>query len=254
LTAAHCVVEDGKLATGIRIISGNVDRTKGELSSGYALFVHPKFNETTLENDIALVQLPEEALRITPLIPITDSKLNEDLTSSFRRGILFGWGAKFDLRILNNLMSTSTDYLSEEELEEIRWPKLLQQVEVTIFPAQKCFAAYAAAGLEPKGKNLLCAGAVGKGACEGDSGGPLLVLSDQYGYVQVGVASYQRYCAEPGLPTVYTRVSDYYTWIEEITHSRAEFPTSEHRRLLNAPQSTPRSSACGENCTVIQKQ
>ena len=56
----------------------------------------------------------------------------------------------------------------------------------------------------------------GKGACEGDSGSPLVYreLSDDP-YYQVGIASFGNYkCGLEGIPDVYTKVEAYLPWIE----------------------------------------
>lgn len=52
----------------------------------------------------------------------------------------------------------------------------------------------------------------GKDACEGDSGSPLM---DANG-LQVGIVSWGGGCGVAALPGVYTRVSNYISWIESI--------------------------------------
>lgn len=55
-------------------------------------------------------------------------------------------------------------------------------------------------------KYLLGNGTVG--SCNGDSGGPLLVDGIQVGLVSFGVSD-----CSAGYPSVYTRVTDFYSWI-----------------------------------------
>ena len=55
----------------------------------------------------------------------------------------------------------------------------------------------------------------------GDSGGPIFQWAGQY-WEQVGIVSYGDGCAQPGLPGVYTRLSYYYQWIEEILERDGE--------------------------------
>lgn len=58
---------------------------------------------------------------------------------------------------------------------------------------------------------------------QGDSGGPLVSKNGSV-WVQGGVVSFGRGCAEPGIPGVYARVSEYQAWINSfITENRPGF-------------------------------
>lgn len=70
----------------------------------------------------------------------------------------------------------------------------------------------------------MCAGGVkGKDSCSGDSGGPLLYVSQngkKQRYMQQGIVSYgSQDCAIGGYPTIYTKVSYYIDWILDNIHS-----------------------------------
>jgi secreted trypsin-like serine protease len=56
---------------------------------------------------------------------------------------------------------------------------------------------------------------------KGDSGGPIFQWAGQY-WEQVGIVSYGRGCAEPNQPGVYTRISYYYDWINDILKNHNE--------------------------------
>uniref|UniRef100_A0A3Q1IHJ5 Peptidase S1 domain-containing protein n=1 Tax=Anabas testudineus TaxID=64144 RepID=A0A3Q1IHJ5_ANATE len=62
--------------------------------------------------------------------------------------------------------------------------------------------------------NMMCAGlpAGGKDTCQGDDGGPLVIKQNSH-WIQGGVTSFGIGCALPNLPGVYTRVSQYQSWI-----------------------------------------
>jgi len=63
-------------------------------------------------------------------------------------------------------------------------------------------------------ESYLCAYRLGKGACQGDDGGPLII--EQNGkFVVIGVASGGHGCGAQGYADIYTRVSHFREWIEQ---------------------------------------
>jgi secreted trypsin-like serine protease len=78
----------------------------------------------------------------------------------------------------------------------------LRQVQVPIETDAECARSVP----EYRPGAMVCAGYPrgGKDACEGDSGGPMVV-----GGRLVGVVSYGRGCARPGQPGIYTRLAGY---------------------------------------------
>lgn len=61
-----------------------------------------------------------------------------------------------------------------------------------------------------KKKTLLFLGEGIVGSCNGDSGGPLLINGTQVGIVSFGASD----CAA-GMPSVYTRLTEFYEWVNQ---------------------------------------
>ena len=79
----------------------------------------------------------------------------------------------------------------------------------------------------------------------GDSGGPVFQWAGQY-WEQVGIVSYGDGCAQPGLPGVYTRLSYYYHWIEQILER-----DGEHLEPPISPYTTDSNSAYQSSRNVL---
>ncbi len=89
------------------------------------------------------------------------------------------------------------------------YPERLQEVELPVVDREICNAPEAYDGSITE--NMLCAGYAqgGEDSCKGDSGGPLMVFSEeQDGWVQTGVVSWGEGCAEPNHYGVYTHLSN----------------------------------------------
>ncbi|CAF0825544.1 unnamed protein product [Adineta steineri] len=92
-------------------------------------------------------------------------------------------------------------------------PYTLQQAIIQLLPT--CSSVYGGYN----SRTQLCAGIQGGGrdTCQGDSGGPLVYQarkSDQW--VLVGITSYGAGCARVNYPGIYTKVSAYLSWIQQV--------------------------------------
>jgi len=83
-------------------------------------------------------------------------------------------------------------------------------------------------------------------ACLGDSGGPVLYWTGRY-WEQVGVVSYTYHCGRAGYPGIYTRISPYWEWMENVLNQKREyiepqdpspFPTTTTTRFTKTPRPT----------------
>ena len=73
-------------------------------------------------------------------------------------------------------------------------------------------------------ENMICAQAVGRDACRGDSGGPLAVMVQNGSYSQIGIVSWSRGCARQGYPGVYTRLTAVLPWLTKTINSASSIP------------------------------
>ncbi|CAF3382821.1 unnamed protein product [Rotaria socialis] len=89
-----------------------------------------------------------------------------------------------------------------------------------------------------------------------DSGGPIFQWAGQY-WEQVGIVSYGNGCARPGQPGIYTRLSYYYDWINNILKNDNEHlepvfpsdatPTMKINTTTIINESTPSTKSDGLN-------
>lgn len=196
VTAAHCVF-DGRVErpSAVDILVGTTSlKSGGTRVDVDTIVVHPRYNERTSENDIALLRLALPVdVETLPVVTLADEVA---LTSAGTLATAIGWG----------------DTLVKGD----RFPVDLRKVRVPIVTNRVCNGPRSYAG-EVKVK-MLCAGfaAGGKDSCQGDSGGPLVVPDGDGGFALAGVTSWGARCAAPNKYGVYTRVARFATWIEKV--------------------------------------
>lgn len=95
-------------------------------------------------------------------------------------------------------------------------PALLQVADVPIITYEECDTALGPdSGLHP---DNICTGPLsgGTGACNGDSGGPLLQRLENDEWLQIGITSWGRNpCAAENHPSVWVGVGNFLDWIHE---------------------------------------
>uniref|UniRef100_A0A3B3VIY1 Peptidase S1 domain-containing protein n=1 Tax=Poecilia latipinna TaxID=48699 RepID=A0A3B3VIY1_9TELE len=194
LTAAHCISRDGFHYVFQHLLS--------------EIICHPEYDSLTSENDICLLKL-SAPVDFTPYIqPICLASEN----STFHDG-LASWVTGFGVT-----------------------GNSLQEVQVPIVGNNRCMCYYYETFMNAllfnpnlNTNNYLCAGFKegGKDSCQGDSGGPLMVqLQNSSQWVQAGIVSFGEGCAVPMKPGVYTRVSQYQSWINDTSSKPVDFLTS----------------------------
>ncbi|XP_041830805.1 testisin-like [Melanotaenia boesemani] len=192
MSAAHCLygatTKELQVSLGIQNLQGE---NPNEVSRGVATIItHPDY-DNSFNNDIALLQLSS---------PV-------EFTDYIRPVCVAASGSVFN----NGTESWVTGWGKIKEEVSLPSPETLQEVKVPVIGNRQCNCLY---GVGTITDNMICAGVLagGKGPCWGDSGG--LMMSKQGSvWVQSGIVSFGRGCAQPNLPGVYARVSRYQSWI-----------------------------------------
>ena len=195
VSAAHCFSTSGNSAS-IRVKAGvnDYNAADGIWLSPAKIVVHPHYNTTTNENDIALIELSEAPHG--SIIPLIDSK------SSLPPGTALevtGWGLTEDGRPSRELRMAVVPYVDNAICNNP------SSYNGSILPGMMC------AGRREGGVD----------SCQGDSGGPL-VWEKPDGAVLVGVVSFGEGCARKLKYGVYTRLSLYRDWINQVVLSAAD--------------------------------
>ncbi|NMI61009.1 MULTISPECIES: trypsin-like serine protease [unclassified Streptomyces] len=198
LTAAHCVKDEhgksydwkahGAVVTGTSQLpsAGGTDLHGGTATSVLRQWNHPSYNPSTIDNDIAVLTL-DGPVKAKPIRMTTSGD-----TASYASGTkatLYGWGRT----------SSATQDISGT----------LKTATLPIKSDATCGGYYKAEFI--KG-HMVCAGNPATGsdtgttsACNGDSGGPLIVGGRIVGVVSWGVVD----CVQKGAYSVFTKVSTY---------------------------------------------
>ncbi|MED6262422.1 hypothetical protein ATANTOWER_019244 [Ataeniobius toweri] len=174
------------------------------LRSVSQVIVHPNFNNTLFNNDIALMKLRS-------VVAFTD----------FIRPIcLAGSGSQF----FNATSCWSTGWGKRLSNQTLPVTEKLQQVQIPVIGNKQCACSYIPTDATITSQ-MICAGQENKGTCQGDSGGPLQCKQNSK-WIQAGITSFGIPCATAGFPEVYARVSDFQTWITgQIIGTTAGFVT-----------------------------
>lgn len=222
LTAAHCVT--GQSSNDLEILVGSqtldVDPSSALLKDVASIHIHPNYSRSTDRNDIALIRLSEPADPdaggvSTAVLARAGTDRTLDSEPSYNEILsALGWGV--------------ISY--EGANKDPEYPSLLQEVALDYLPNSTCQNLYNRnANSETIYGSMICAretnpdtgDAFGEDSCQGDSGGPLFVtLNPLNDSPQVGVTSFGYTCGDFTIPGVYTRVSSFLGWIEQVTSTQ----------------------------------
>ncbi|NXX79416.1 OVCH2 protein, partial [Urocolius indicus] len=212
VTAAHCfnlkeLYRDlWMVVTGLHDLAEQEYRQKRSVKQ---YIIHPSFNKTTMDSDIALLQLAEP-LEFNHYVRPVCLPAKEEVVQPSRVCVVTGWGAP----------------------EEGRGKgKKLHQLEVPILVLDTCQSYYINLPSAVT-QRMTCAGfplEEGKDSCTGDSGGPLVCPSEDNSgfYTLHGITSWGLGCGRKNYPGVYTNVGVFVDWIKQSVNSSGMYEENQ---------------------------
>lgn len=209
LTAAHCT--NGQSNETLTLLGGSTSVGNGTSMQINTIVQHPNYDATTTINDISLLRFDPISFTETlyPIALPTTGQFFDEGTEC----VISGYGLT----------------------EEFVLPFRLLAANVTVSDQEKCVQNYGFMGICIARSIMICAaGTQGKDTCNGDSvrsficntflpilesvfcyfsqGGPLVCNE-----VLTGITSFGIGCGIAWFPGIYTKVTSYRSWINEIT-------------------------------------
>jgi len=190
LTAGHCVRPSAP--SSYSIMAGSTRRLgdQGAIRAAVVRIIrHPQYNPQTIRNDVAVLWFANR-LQFGPRIQRIGLPAQGTPVTNNAMTFVTGWGLRQE-----GVGSSLAD--------------ILQYTVKPVVSNQACNVSYSGRISD----DMLCAGLRngGRDACQGDSGGALIING-----VQHGIVSWGRGCARPNFPGVYTRVSFFTNWIRSV--------------------------------------
>nr|P35003.1 RecName: Full=Chymotrypsin-like serine proteinase; Flags: Precursor [Haliotis rufescens]CAA50572.1 unnamed protein product [Haliotis rufescens] len=189
LTAAHCLSNSAssyRLGFGM-LRMNNVDGTE-QYSSVTSYTNHPNYNGNAAgyPNDIAV-------LRLTSSMDTSSSAVGPSV-----------W-------LLVERLCRTNMYDQRMGKTQWRWqhPNNLQKVDMTVLTNSDCSSRWSGISGATVNSGHICIFESGRSACSGDSGGPLVCGNTLTGITSWGISS-----CSGSYPSVYTRVSSFYNWVQ----------------------------------------
>ncbi|ALC47976.1 CG11313 [Drosophila busckii] len=207
LTAAHCVIGEVEKKVGrlTRVRVGEHDLSTDRDCHNEVcnppiqefnieqVIAHPEYDPSSnnKHHDIALIRLSAPVVLneyIQPVcLPLASTRSAISPVEVFT---VSGWGRSLTARKSN----------------------VKQRLDIRFVDGKACSKKFEEANIRLISNQLCAGGEFARDSCDGDSGGPLMRLTSAW-FLE-GVVSFGNRCGLAGWPGVYTRVSEYISWIE----------------------------------------
>ncbi|XP_076668155.1 ovochymase-2 [Andrena cerasifolii] len=205
LTAAHCVNNiDDRVPVEVRLGNVNIHSYMGSQRIPISNIIsHPRYRRSTNYNDVAILKLKFKAhisITVMPICLETKSVTTIDITPSTHL-VVVGWGVT-DLNAVRGsdmLMKTPSLRIVKNEVCNKSYSQFNRKLPHGVDGSMICVA-------DPNSTRMA-------DACSGDSGGPLLLLTES-GVSVIGITAFGSFCGT-GVPAVYTAIYPFLDWIEE---------------------------------------
>ncbi|KAK3106139.1 hypothetical protein FSP39_013544 [Pinctada imbricata] len=187
VTAAHCV--DGARPSQIKAKLGTTNFNDGGITMDITrIIMHRNYNKGsgTYPNDIALLELEADVATGANIQTITMAEGSEYFENE--NCVISGWG-----------LTDSGGSVSST----------LQAVSMTVMSKSNCQSRWGSSSIIDS--HVCVHKGYGTSACMGDSGGPLVCRNN----ILVGATSWGSSTCSGDLPSVYTRISSFRSWIRD---------------------------------------
>lgn len=169
------------------------------------IFIHPSYNSSTFDNDIALIKLSTPLTlnqNVKPIEYANDCNLLSSYLNPGNVTKLSGWGAT----------TGSPPFVVSTLLKGVQIP-IISNTDANFLNASS----------QNVTSNMIAFYQIGSGAAPGDSGGPAVVNANGKP-ILIGASSWGL-TPKDQKPTIYTRIKNYANWIQN-TSGIAFFPSS----------------------------
>ncbi|KAG1714233.1 Atrial natriuretic peptide-converting enzyme [Nymphon striatum] len=202
LSAAHCfnnflekfwVARLGLLRRGAK----NIKSPYEVIRRIEQIFIHENYIESGFVNDISLLKMDTPVTYSDFVRPVCLPKPSTPIQNG-KMCTVIGWGQLYEI---GNV-----------------YPDTLQEVRLPLITTESCRERTVFTSVHRVTDHQFCAGydRGGRDACVGDSGGPILCQEHTGQWTLMGVTSNGFGCARPGYPGVYTKVTDYLKWTNNV--------------------------------------